>query len=253
MLIFIRFFSLQIKTFLIIQSLSVSYRLYGHLSSSFSEALEFIAKRQNSFFAFWFIVKSNQRDEDFQSAVGDGNCVFMGELSIRITWIFSSKYRLTKVMGIQMTILSLLAIMAHNCMFPIMQTQPLTYLMHLLYFRSRHCEAGINWSFLLASTGDLTLVEAQLPIQAAAVTRTFVIGIHYLILNLLLTFAAISCICKWIFEKFQIRLLNFSSSFHEEEYRRKNFQHNVCQPCSPLSFRAVSWYCCNVVLPRWWS
>lgn len=109
-----------------------------------------------------------------------------------------------------MTILSLLAIMAHSCMFPIMQTQPLTYLMHLLYFRSRHCDAEINWSFLLGSTGDLPLVEAQLPIQAAAVTRTFVIGIHYLVLNLLLTFAAIACICEWLKEYYHP---GFSTSF----------------------------------------
>lgn len=104
-----------------------------------------------------------------------------------------------------MTILSLLAIMAYNCMFPVMQTQPLTYLMYQLYFRSRHCDAEINWSLLLGSTGDLPLIEAQLPIQAAAVTRTFVIGIHYLLLNLLLTFAAITCICEWLKGYYQIR------------------------------------------------
>lgn len=147
-----------------------------------------------------------------------------------------------------MTILSLLAIMAYNCMLPIMQSQPLTYLMHLLYFRSRHCSAEINWSILLGSTGDLPLVEAQLPIQAAAVTRTFVIGIHYLVLNLLLTFAAIACVCEWLKEYYQIRIFNFFFSFHEE-FRRKSVQHNICQPCSPFSFRAVSRYRRNVILP----
>lgn len=89
-----------------------------------------------------------------------------------------------------MTILSLLAIMAHFCMFS-MQAQPLTYLLYLLYFRSRHCEKEISWKHL--NGGDFA-IDAQLPRQADAVTRTFLLGIHQLILNLCLTLAAIGCL-----------------------------------------------------------
>lgn len=97
-------------------------------------------------------------------------------------------------MGIKMIVLSMLALMAYNCMFPLMHSEPLAYLLHLIYFRSRHCEKQINWA-------DLGIpvdfhIDVDLPTQASAVTRTFVIAVHYLVLNLLLTLVAIACLCE---------------------------------------------------------
>lgn len=95
-----------------------------------------------------------------------------------------------------MIVLSMLALMAHNCMFPIMKTEPLAYLLYLMYFRSRHCSQQIVWTYLGLEGQDLPFVEPKLPLQAAAVSRTFAFAILYLNLNILLTLCAVSSLCK---------------------------------------------------------
>ena len=87
--------------------------------------------------------------------------------------------------------------MAHNCMFvTVMKTEPLAYLLYLIYFRSKHCEKVISWSHLGLYAEDSSFVDAELPNQTAAVTRTFAFAICYMILNTLVILAAIACICK---------------------------------------------------------
>lgn len=95
-----------------------------------------------------------------------------------------------------MILLSMSALMAYNCLFPLMKSEPLAYLLYLMYFRSRHCEQSIDWTALGLSERESFKFEAELPNQAAAVTRTFTIAIHYMTFNILLTLFAVACLCE---------------------------------------------------------
>lgn len=119
-------------------------------------------------------------------------------------------------MAIKMIVLSLLAIMAHFCAFPVMQSNPLTYLLYLLYFRSRHCTREINWIYL--GLQDLQFVEAELPNQSASVTRTLTIVVLYLILNVLLSLAAVASLRECFIGKLSrwLTKLIFNFSFNEK-------------------------------------
>lgn len=94
-------------------------------------------------------------------------------------------------MAVKMILLSMLGVMAHNCMFPIMKSQPLAYLLYLMYFRSSRCEQKIDWPFLGLGE-DLDFVTAEIPAQASAVSRTFGIAISHMILNVSLSAAAVA-------------------------------------------------------------
>lgn len=95
-----------------------------------------------------------------------------------------------------MILLSTLGLMAHSCMFPVMKSEPLAYLLYLMYFRTERCEQQINWTYLGLGT-DLQFVEAELPHQASAVTRTFAIAVIYIILNVALSLAAVASLRKY--------------------------------------------------------
>jgi hypothetical protein len=95
----------------------------------------------------------------------------------------------------------MLGIMAHYCMFPIMKSEPLAYLLYLMYFRSRNCKREITWENLGLNDENVAFVEAQLPQQAAAVTRTFSIAMLYMIFNILLTLFAVASLCKYSIHK----------------------------------------------------
>lgn len=87
----------------------------------------------------------------------------------------------------------MLAIMAHNCMFEgVMKLKPLTYLLHLLYFRSSHCEKKISWIHLGIDSKNIQFVDADLPRQSLSVTRTFAFAILYMSFNILLSLAAVA-------------------------------------------------------------
>jgi hypothetical protein len=95
-------------------------------------------------------------------------------------------------MAIKMIVLSMLALMAHFCMFEaVMREDPLTYLLHLLYFRSKSCDAEVNWENLRI-VGNLNNTTAELSGQSMAVTRTFTFAILYTAFNTLLSLAAVA-------------------------------------------------------------
>lgn len=103
-----------------------------------------------------------------------------------------------------MIILSMLSVMTYNCMFPIMNGQPTMYLLYLMYFRSRHCDKRINWTNLGLETSEHMPIEAVLPQQASAVTRTFAISVHYMIFNVILSLFAVACLCELARKIFKI-------------------------------------------------
>ena len=99
-------------------------------------------------------------------------------------------------MAIKMILLAMIALMAHNCMFPIMKSEPLAYLFYLMYFRSSRCDQHINWLHL-GLKSDLNFVVAEIPNQASAVTRTFAFAITYMVLNVALSMAAVASLREY--------------------------------------------------------
>lgn len=100
-------------------------------------------------------------------------------------------------MAIKMILLSMLGLMAHNCLFlHVMKSEPLVYLFYLMYFRSSRCDQRIEWTYLGLGQ-NLDLVEAEVPHQASAVTRTFALAITYMILNITLSLTAVASLREY--------------------------------------------------------
>lgn len=101
-----------------------------------------------------------------------------------------------KVVGICMVILSVFSLFAYNCYFHDIFTQaPGGYMFFLFYYRSHHCDAGVNWS-ALGVVNVSSLNEPQMPDEITSVTRTFWIAVIQLIFNILLIIVSINMLGK---------------------------------------------------------
>lgn len=85
-----------------------------------------------------------------------------------------------------MIIVAMCSILAYYCNFHDAFIQsPTGYMFHLLYYRSHHCDASVDWSIL--GIANLTnFVEPEMPHEITAVTRTFWISVIQVISNCLL-------------------------------------------------------------------
>lgn len=91
-----------------------------------------------------------------------------------------------------MLLLSILSILAYNCIFQdIFMQSPFGYMFHLLYYRSHHCDASIDWS-IFGIENTSSLVEPMMPYETAAVKRTVCIAVIQLIFNTLLIITSVN-------------------------------------------------------------
>lgn len=78
------------------------------------------------------------------------------------------------------------SLLAYNCHFNYAFTQsPGGYMFYLMYFRSHHCDAFVDWSIVAENFTALEVLPLM-PHETEAVSRTFTIAVIQLVVNLLM-------------------------------------------------------------------
>ncbi|CAG9800367.1 unnamed protein product [Chironomus riparius] len=119
----------------------------------------------------------------------------------RSTVLICSVY--TFVIGVIMLVLSILSLVAYECVFQEgFASTPDSYFFHLFYYRSHHCNSFIDWSVFGLENAELLNDFIIMPEQNAIVSRTYKLTIIQIIINSLLIVVSLIAVAAVIFNIF---------------------------------------------------